>query len=428
MKKKYKLTNSEMAVLYEFDESGNIAFTDKNIVWGHLKINQEIDFNRLKEALNFSLKKNDAIRIKLYKENDKILQYFEDYEEQDIEIVDVDTEEDVQKLKNKIINKPFEIFDSFLFNIVLYRYENEYGGIIIKLNHVIGDGYTLGLLLYEVLGYYSKAIKRIPSVSYLDYIKSEEKYQFTIKYKRDKKYWNKMFENGVPDSAYFPSKKKNYSFSKTNELAFDIDNDIVEIVKSFCDRNKISNSTFYMSVFSIYIHKITNLTRFFIAVANRNRKSVKEMLMAGMRTKTAYLIAEVKNEKFLDYAKKIRISLKSSYKHMDYLYNYQDELFQQYNVNRPIPSKVFISYQNLQVDTNKININFEIEGDNNPGTYGTDLVPIHVFEHNDNVRIIYDYLLEKYSEKEIAAINNSIIDIIKQIGKDDNIYIDDIKI
>ena len=57
MKKKYKLTNSEMGVLYEFDESGNLAFTDKNIVWGHLRINQEIDFNRLKEALNFSLKK-----------------------------------------------------------------------------------------------------------------------------------------------------------------------------------------------------------------------------------------------------------------------------------------------------------------------------------------------------------------------------------
>jgi hypothetical protein len=113
---------------------------------------------------------------------------------------------------------------------------------------------------------------------------------------------------------------------------------------------------------------------------------------------------------------------------MDYIYNYEAELFQQYNDKRPIPSKVFLSYQNLQIDTNKININFEIEGDNNPGTYGTDLVPIHVFEHNDNVRIIYDYLLEKYSEKEIAAINNSIIDIIKQIGKDDNIYIDDIKI
>ena len=55
MKKKYNLTNSQMRVLYEFDESGNIAFTDKNIVWGHLKINQEIDFSRLKEALNYRI-------------------------------------------------------------------------------------------------------------------------------------------------------------------------------------------------------------------------------------------------------------------------------------------------------------------------------------------------------------------------------------
>ena len=51
-----------------------------------------------------------------------------------------------------------------------------------------------------------------------------------------------------------------------------IDNDIVKIVENFCNRNKISNSTFYMSVFSIYIHKITSLNRFFLAVANRNRR------------------------------------------------------------------------------------------------------------------------------------------------------------
>ena len=90
----------------------------------------------------------------------------------------------------------------------------------------------------------------------------------------DKEYWNKMFENGIPDSAYFPSNKENYSMSKANKLIFDIDNDITKMVKEFCKINKISNTTFYMSIYAIYVYKKTNLTNFFLSTANRNRRTI----------------------------------------------------------------------------------------------------------------------------------------------------------
>ena len=61
------------------------------------------------------------------KEDDKLLQYFEDYQEQNFEIVDVDTENDVKNLENDIINKPFEMFNSFLFQVAIYRYKNGFG-------------------------------------------------------------------------------------------------------------------------------------------------------------------------------------------------------------------------------------------------------------------------------------------------------------
>jgi len=124
----------------------------------------------------------------------------------------------------------------------------------------------------------------------------------------------------------------------------------------------------------------------------------------------------------------MRLSLKTCYKHMNYIYNYKDEIFKKYNDNRAIPSNVFLSYQNLQVDTKKMNINFEIEGDNNVGTYGTEVISIHIFEYNGNVKIIYDYLSEKYSVEDITNINNSIINIIKQVSSDNSISIQDIKI
>ena len=393
-----------------------------------MKINQEIDYNRLKESLNYCFKKNDSIRTKLCKENNKLFQYFDDYQKMDFEIVDVNTEDDVNNLKNDIINKPLEMFNSFLFHLVIYRYKNGFGGIIIKLNHVMGDGYTLGLILYEVLGYYSRKIKMIIPISYSRYIKKEEKYPYSRKCRQDKKFWEEIFENGVPNVGYIPSKKENFSYSKANRLVFNIDDDIIKKVKSFCEKYEISNSTFYMSVYGIYVNKRTNLTNFFLSAANRNRRKIKEMLMTGMTTKTAYFIVRITKDTFIDFAKRMRLSLKSCYEHMNYIYNYKNELFKKYNDNRPVPSKVFLSYQDLKIDTDKMNINFEIEGDNNVGTYGFDVISIHIFEYKGKVKIIYDYLSEQYSYDEIESINNGIINIINQVSDDNNIYIQDIKI
>ena len=428
MKNKYNLTRSQIAVLYAFDEDGNVVFTNKNFVWGHLKINQEVDFNLLKEAFDYCFKKNDCIRIKLCQENNELLQYFEDYEKYDFEIIDVNTEDDVKKLEDNIINKPFEMFNSFLFQLVIYRYKNEFGGVILKLNHVIADGYTLGLLLYEVLGYLSKKRKKFISFSYLDYIKSEKKYPSSRKYKCDKKYWDTMFEKGIPNIAYIPSNNERYSLSKANKLVFDIDSDITKMVKNFCKMHKKSNCTFYMSIYGIYVYKRTNLTNFFLATASKNRRKIKDKLTAGMFSNTAYFNVQIGNEKFNDFTQKMRFSLKDGYKHMNYINNYTKELFEKYNDNRKLPTNVILSYQNLYVDTDKMNINFEITGDNNVGTYGSDIIIIHIFEYNNKVKIIYDYLEEKYSVEEIKNINNSIINIIKQVNENNNIYIDDIKI
>jgi len=426
--KKYNLTMAQNGVLYDFDENGNVVLTNKNFIWGHLMINQEVDFNRLKEAINYCFRKNDSIRIKLCREEDKLLQYFEDYEEQNFKIVDVNSENDVRDLENDIINKPFEMFNSFLYQVVIYRYKNGFGGIILKLNHVIADGYTMGLILYEVLGYYSKKINMIISFSYLNYIKSEEKYSSSRRYKQDMLYWHRMFDSGVPDIAYIPSNKDKYSLSKANKLIFNIDNDTVKMVKDFCKIYNISFNTFYMSIYALYIYKKTNLTNFLLSTANMNRRTIIEKLSAGMSTKVAYFIVKIQNERFMDFTKKIRLSLKASYKHINYINNYSRELFGQYNDNRKLPTNVFLSYQNLQVNIDKMNINFEIDGDNNVGTYGSDIVSIHVFEYKNNVKIIYDYLLERYSVEEITNLNNSIIKIIKQVSKDNNVYIQDIKV
>lgn len=425
MNKKYNLTLAQSSVLIEFDENGNTRCSDKNFIWGHARINQEIDFGRLNKAINYFVKKNDSVRIKLCCVDNQYLQYFEKYEKFDIEIIDVENPEDV---KNDVINKPFNMFDSFLFHFVVYRYKNGYGGIIVKLHHIISDGYSLGLFLFEVFGYYNKILTKYPSFSYIDHIKSDAKYFNSKRYEQDKEYWTNLLKKRVPDIAYIPSNKEGYSLKISDKAEFDFDINFVDEMKKYCKKNKISLYTFFASVYAIYINKKTYLTNFFLSSVSQNRRNIKEKLTSGMYTVTAYCNIEIHNGSFKKFTKETKSTIFNAYKHMNFTDYYLKGLFEKHNDRRFIPSNIILSYQDISEIKRKININCELKGDSSVGTYGLDIFLIHILEENNKITISYDYLAEKFSKEDILNINKGIESIIKQVINNENISIKNIEV
>ena len=430
MKKKYyELTLAQKSVAFEFDAEGNATCSDKNYIWGHANFNQKIDFKRLNKAINYVVKKNDSMRIKLCNENSQVLQYIEKYKKFDIKIADVECKEDVDKLKNEVVNEPLNMFDSLLFHFVAYRYKDGHGGIIVKLHHVIADGYCLGLLLYEVLGYYNKSLAKIPAFSYIDHIESDIKYPTSKKYEKDREFWNKIFEEKIPDYAYISSKKESYSLKISDKFEFELDPNLVELIKKYCKENNTSIYTFFISIYALYINKTTNLTNFFLSSVSQNRRNIKEKLTAGMYSITAYFPIKVHNQSFKDFTKENNKQMFNSYKHMNFTEYYLKDLFRKNNDYRYIPGGVIMSYQDLSQIKDKINIDCELVGDSGGGTLGYDIFIIHILEQIDGrIKISYDYLMEKFSKEDILNINNKIISFIEQVINNENISIENIQL
>ena len=430
MKKKYyELTLAQKSVAFEFDAEGNATCSDKNYIWGHANFNQKIDFKRLNKAINYVVKKNDSMRIKLCNENSQVLQYIEKYKKFDIKIADVECKEDVDKLKNEVVNEPLNMFDSLLFHFVAYRYKDGHGGIIVKLHHVIADGYCLGLLLYEVLGYYNKSLAKIPAFSYIDHIESDIKYPTSKKYEKDREFWNKIFEEKIPDYAYISSKKESYSLKISDKFEFELDPNLVELIKKYCKENNTSIYTFFISIYALYVNKTTNLTNFFLSSVSQNRRNIKEKLTAGMYSITAYFPIKVHNQSFKDFTKENNKQMFNSYKHMNFTEYYLKDLFRKNNDYRYIPGGVIMSYQDLSQIKDKINIDCELVGDSGGGTLGYDIFIIHILEQIDGrIKISYDYLMEKFSKEDILNINNKIISFIEQVINNENISIENIQL
>lgn len=430
MKKKYyELTLAQKSVAFEFDAEGNATCSDKNYIWGHANFNQKIDFKRLNKAINYVVKKNDSMRIKLCNENSQVLQYIEKYKKFDIKIADVECKEDVDKLKNEVVNESLNMFDSLLFHFVAYRYKDGHGGIIVKLHHVIADGYCLGLLLYEVLGYYNKSLAKIPAFSYIDHIESDIKYPTSKKYEKDREFWNKIFEEKIPDYAYISSKKESYSLKISDKFEFELDTNLVELIKKYCKENNTSIYTFFISIYALYINKTTNLTNFFLSSVSQNRRNIKEKLTAGMYSITAYFPIKVHNQSFKDFTKENNKQMFNSYKHMNFTEYYLKDLFRKNNDYRYVPGGVIMSYQDLSQIKDKINIDCELVGDSGGGTLGYDIFIIHILEQIDGrIKISYDYLMEKFSKEDILNINNKIISFIEQVINNENISIENIQL
>ena len=106
----FDLTNPQKAIWLteQFYKGQNI-----NNVCGTLYIKKALNFDIFEKAINLFVKNNDASRIKLHLQKDGVIkQYFSDYEPFKVELVEINSEEDLTALRTDITSKPFELLKS----------------------------------------------------------------------------------------------------------------------------------------------------------------------------------------------------------------------------------------------------------------------------------------------------------------------------
>ena len=119
---------------------------------------------------------------------------------------------------------------------------------------------------------------------YIDYIKSEQEYQKSEKFNKDKQYWLERFKT-IPEVATIPGSVKE-NIDTLNQRAkrkqYEISENEVKKIKQYCKENKISLYNFFMAIYAIYIGEISNLDEFVIGTPILNRTNFKEKNAAGM--------------------------------------------------------------------------------------------------------------------------------------------------
>ena len=428
--RKYNLTSPQKNIyLLEKFYSGSSL----NNICGTCIIHSVLNFELLKKAIILLIQNNDNFKIHFELKHNDVLQYLAPVELSNIEVIDIADISYVSELENEMQRKVFDIFSSNNnFEFKIFRLPNNHGGYILNIHHLLGDSWALGLVARKITEYYNLLLNGEIGTdfaegpvlvdskifSYIDYIHDEENYLNSEKYIKDEGYWNSVFET-VPEIASIPSKFSNANnkiSSTAKRSEYTISKEMLNSILSLCKEYNISIFNFFMSIYSIYLSKVSGVRDFVIGTPILNRCNHAQKQTLGMFVSTLPVRFNVDlGDSFITYAQKNSLNSMSMLRHQKYPYQNILENLRKKQSDLPNLYNILLSYQVTKTNTDGYNYETRWAFNSNCA----DDMQIHILDLNDcgNLNIYYDYKINKFDARDIENIHSRIMFMIQQILK-----------
>lgn len=397
-------------------------------VGGCIFFGYETNVSVLKEAINKVIANSDGIRIRL-KTNDKIpMQYSEEYESQDFEIISL-SEASYKDMLKKWMAEPFDLTGK-MYSFKLIKLENNVG-VFVKLHHLICDAWGATLLASKLIEYYNKIIKGeeisesdIPS--YFKYVEKEEEYKQSPKYENDKKFWEEKYEQKPSFVTMSPNKKTTMDV-RAYRSSFEVPLEETEAIRKYCTDNQISPAVLLEAVVALYAARINNADDVTLCSLVINRNGIEEKKTLGMFNNILPLTVAINyDETFLSLCQKIATEHYMLFRHQKYpLSNIINYIREKHGKDTELYD-IMVSYQNGRVDGagNENKTEWIFNGTSDLGF----MLNISDRDTDNLLNFDFDYRRDCFEKEEIEKIYYRFINMVNQVVVNQDITCKNIEI
>ena len=429
MEKKYSLTGAQKSI---WDTEKYYENTCINNISGTLTISDKVDVIVLERSINIFIQENDSMRIKISIIKDKPKQYIKKYEYIKIRTKEILNDKMLLEWENDLAKIPLIVTDDILFRFEIFKNIDGTGGFNATLHHIIGDAWSMSLLINQIISNYSNLInKTIVSneikYSYVDYIESEKEYIKSNRYIKDKEYWNNILStNSYISDINGLNNDTNKSINAKREV-IKLSKKLNDKITNFCAEKRISIFTLYCTILQIYMSKVCYNENITIGVPVLNRLNYRDKNTIGMYISTVPFKVNVdykiKYNEFLTYVTQKQLEL---FRHQRLPYDCITEIAKKTgNTNM---FNIVLSYQNARDNKQNSDISY------NTNWIFTEKMPntmdLHICDMDDTgiFKFLYDYNTDILNKEDILNINERLQYIAEQVINDPNIEINNIQI
>src|SRR5215831_8450157 len=175
-----------------------------------VRIQGNLNVRALEQSLNEVVRRHESLRSSFVMINERVLQVINPELKLELGEIDLRTlppgqrEKEVQRLARQIAGTPFDVELAPLLRADLLRLDHEEYVLVLLMDHIISDGWSMGVLIQELCVLYQVYSLRQPSplpeleIQYVDYAQWQREYLTGDVLKEQLEYWKRQLSDASP--------------------------------------------------------------------------------------------------------------------------------------------------------------------------------------------------------------------------------------
>lgn len=395
-----KLSKPQM-LIYTMDKSVGGAVS---VLCGSILFGKSLDCGMLADLLNTIVKNNPSLRTIIRETND-IEQFYEAYQPLYYETREFLNIEELDRFASEYAKIKLDL-SGRLFEFIIISLP-DHTGVLIKMHHIISDAWSLSLLCKQLCLLLEGNEPQYGDYSH--YIENENKYIHSARYQRDKSFFLNEYHKLDEVIHLHDSSSKTYLANRREMM---IEAEDTAIIQDYCQIHSVSPFMLFTTAVSIYFSRVCNhADKFYLGVAILNRSTTEELNTVGMFVNTVPFLQQLDSSSDFDTTlKHTRDNLLLTIRHQKFN---TGEVLKSIREESEFKGKLYdimISYQNAKVSDSEhcIRTKWYHSG------IQEESLQIHINDRDNEgiYRIQYDYLMERFSEKQIERIHGYLMNIL----------------
>ncbi|MGX5687216.1 amino acid adenylation domain-containing protein [Chryseobacterium cucumeris] len=409
----YELTPSQYNIwLASQHTNSSIAYN----MFSSYKMEGSIDLNRITNAINNIILKNEIIRTNFVEEGGIPYQKIKPFDFIDFSISILNPgDENIQKVISEFSNTAFDLENDLLMRVQLIQTDENHFILLFCTHHIIMDGLSLELFIKELIVNYNKPLLstkvednngRLQYKDYSEWVNKNAK----DNYSKNMNFWGNYLQNYVHKDSFDKDFETNNNLQNGNSFAFELDKETTHALKQLASREKVTFYTILVTTLNILIHKYSDHKDILISTVSSGRQASELINLIGMFARVLPLRTSIEEEKAFT------LLLKETQNNLLDINDYEEVPF---GVMGKTVFDVMLVYQNPEFSFENLNFlnNVKLSFYSAENKYSRMPLVFNLFESDHKLKGTIDYNCNLYKEETIKSIATRYCNLLNEIIK-----------